>query len=187
MTKPQDLQVMMTMTGTSDEEWFYMVSVAAEARGGPLIAASLECMEAIHEHDDYGVVSTLQSLAAGIRDLTRLLSRIQERCDPKIFHEKIRPLLSGTKVSHLGILPQGVLYDVGDGQGQWRKYSGGSNAQSALIQFLDIVLGVTHSGKEGPVPYPTSAESPPAIGGFLEVRVYSLGDVTEAHSTNDSV
>ena len=98
LTRPEDLQVMMTLTGTRDEEWFYTISVAAEARGAPLSAASFKCMEAMHERDDHGVASTVQSLAAVIRDLTTILSRIQERCDPKIFYEKIRPLLSGTKV-----------------------------------------------------------------------------------------
>ncbi|KIV84227.1 hypothetical protein PV11_00018 [Exophiala sideris] len=146
LTRLEDLQVMMTLTGTRDEEWFYMISVAAEARGAPLSAASFKCMEAMHERDDHGVASTVQSLAAVIRDLTTILYQ-------------------GV---HFGILPHDVFYDVGNGQGQWRKYSGGSNAQSALIRFLDIVLGVTHLGKEESAPYPTSAMSPPAIGGLLE-------------------
>jgi len=48
LSNPEHLQALTTMTGTKDEEWFYMISVAAEARGGPLVAATLHCMEAMH-------------------------------------------------------------------------------------------------------------------------------------------
>jgi indoleamine 2,3-dioxygenase len=40
-------------------------------------------------------------------------------------------------------LPEGVLYPTCRcGEGEWVQFSGGSNAQSSLIQFFDIVLGV---------------------------------------------
>ena len=41
-------------------------------------------------------------------------------------------------------LPNGVFYDEGNGKGEWRQYSGGSNAQSSLIAFCDVVLRVEH-------------------------------------------
>ena len=41
-------------------------------------------------------------------------------------------------------LPKGVFYDEGNGKGEWRQFSGGSNAQSSLIAFCDVVLGVEH-------------------------------------------
>lgn len=42
-------------------------------------------------------------------------------------------------------LPNGVFYDEGDGKGQWRKYRGGSNGQSSLLQFFDAALSVNHT------------------------------------------
>ena len=60
-------------------------------------------------------------------------------------------------------LPKGVFYDEGDGRGEWRMYSGGSNAQSSLIQFFDIVLGVEHHSQAG-----TKASKT----GFLNVRTF---------------
>lgn len=44
-------------------------------------------------------------------------------------------------------LPRGLFYDDGtggEGESGYREYGGGSNAQSSLIQFFDIVLGVEH-------------------------------------------
>lgn len=170
-TNPEHLQALTTMTGTKDEEWFYMISVTAEARGGPLVAATLHCLEAMTKHDDGGVLSAVESIANGIRDLTRLLSRIHEHCNPRVFYEKIRPMLSGTKVPSFGVLPRGVFYDLGDGHGLWRKYSGGSNAQSTLIQLLDIFVGVPHLGRDE-TPTETPSVAPPSpSGGFLEVCI----------------
>lgn len=46
-------------------------------------------------------------------------------------------------------LPNGVFYDEGDGKGSWRKYRGGSNGQSSLLQFFDAVLSVNHARSGG--------------------------------------
>jgi indoleamine 2,3-dioxygenase len=46
-------------------------------------------------------------------------------------------------------LPKGVFYDEGDGKGSWRKYRGGSNGQSSLLQFCDAVLSVNHARCNG--------------------------------------
>lgn len=61
-----------------------------------------------------------------------------------VFYHQLRPLLAGSKNMATVGLPNGVFYDVGDGQGEWRQYSGGSNAQSSLIQLFDIALGIQH-------------------------------------------
>jgi indoleamine 2,3-dioxygenase len=67
-----------------------------------------------------------------------------EKCSPPIFYHQIRPFLAGSKNMAAAGLPDGVFYDTGNGNGKWRQHSGGSNAQSSLIQFFDIVLGIEH-------------------------------------------
>lgn len=88
----------------------------------------------------------LQTLTAGIHDLSALLDRMDEHCNPSVFYHRIRPFLAGSKNMGVAGLPNGVFYDQGNGKGEWRQLRGGSNGQSSTVQFLDLVLGVEHRG-----------------------------------------
>ncbi|KKY21934.1 putative indoleaminedioxygenase subfamily [Phaeomoniella chlamydospora] len=115
-----------------------------EAKGGPSIPIMLRAIAAAREDDISAVIECLHSLAEIIDELGVLLVRMYESCDPHVFYHRIRPYLAGSKNMKDAGLPDGVLYDEGNGLVSRRQYSGGSNAQSSLIQFLDVVLGVEH-------------------------------------------
>lgn len=147
ITKPENVIMRHTFTGTRDEEWFYAVSVSVEAKGVRAIQLMLECVDAVNQQIDSGVLRCLISFANTVRDLGDILQRMHEHCRPLIFYHSIRPFLAGSRGMEKAGLPRGIFYEEGDGNGSWRQYSGGSNAQSTLIQFLDIALGVEHRGK----------------------------------------
>ncbi|KUI56702.1 Indoleamine 2,3-dioxygenase [Cytospora mali] len=141
----ENLATLNTFTGSLDESWFYLVSVAIEARGGPIITLMLTAIAAAREGDTTTVTRCLRAFAERLDDLGTLLQRMHENCDPTIFYHRIRPFLAGSKNMAEAGLPNGVLYEVDDsGRGEYRQYSGGSNAQSSIIQFFDIVLGIEH-------------------------------------------
>ncbi|CAK7269865.1 Indoleamine 2,3-dioxygenase [Sporothrix epigloea] len=147
----ENLATLTTFTGSIDESWFYLVSVAMEARGGPMIAILLKAMAAVRADDAEMVTACLCTFAERLDDLGELLQRLHERCEPTVFYHRIRPYLAGSKNMTDAGLPHGVIYDEGNGSGTaaagepvYRQYSGGSNAQSSLIQFFDIALGVEH-------------------------------------------
>ncbi|CAK7246045.1 MAG: Indoleamine 2,3-dioxygenase [Sporothrix thermara] len=148
----ENLATLNTLTGSIDESWFYLVSVAMEARGGPMIAIMLKAMAAVRDDDAETVTACLCAFAERLDDLGELLQRLHEQCDPTVFYHRIRPFLAGSKNMADAGLPYGVIYDEGNGtdidaatgKPAYRQYSGGSNAQSSLIQFFDIVLGVEH-------------------------------------------
>jgi len=142
--EPENLKSLHTITGKPDEAWFYAISVAMEARGGAVIPVILEAMEAATLNNSKTVSSCLIALSYCLEDLGSLLERMHEKCNPDVFYHEIRPMLAGSKNMAVAGLPRGVFYDEGEGKGRWREYSGGSNAQSSLIQFFDIVLGVQH-------------------------------------------
>ncbi|KAF7529119.1 hypothetical protein PCG10_008891 [Penicillium crustosum] len=142
-TNLENLACLQTFTGSLDEQWFYLVSVAIEARGAPAIPVMLKAITAARTGNTQIVTECLQRLAETIDETTALLQRMYENCDPYVFYNRIRPYLAGSKNMGDAGLPNGLLYDDGHNP-EYRQYGGGSNAQSSLIQFFDIVLGVEH-------------------------------------------
>lgn len=127
-----------------DEQWFYLVSVAIEARSAPTIPLMLQAIAAARVGNTRVVTECLQSFAETLDEVGTLLTRMYENCDPHIFYHRIRPFLAGSKNMADAGLPKGLMYDDGSGKEDYRQYGGGSNAQSSIIQFFDIVLGVEH-------------------------------------------
>lgn len=104
----------------------------------------LDAIAAARVNDSRMVTECLHTFAERLDELGTLLQRMYENCDPHVFYHRIRPFLAGSKNMADAGLPNGVIFEDGSGQETYRQYGGGSNAQSSLIQFFDIVLGVEH-------------------------------------------
>lgn len=180
MDSLDNLSTLMTFTGSLDESWFYLTSVAIEARGGPLIPLMLSAIVAARINKSRIVMECLHTFAERLDELGTLLQRMYENCDPHIFYHRIRPFLAGSKNMADAGLPNGVIYEDGSGQETYRQYGGGSNAQSSLIQFFDIVLGVEHrpTGEKRGESSESEQEgtAPPSRHNFIhEMRSYMPG------------
>ena len=184
MDSLENLATLATFTGSTDESWFYLVSVAIEARGAPIIPLMLDAIAAARSNDSRMVTECLRSFAERLDELGTLLQRMYENCDPHVFYHRIRPFLAGSKNMADAGLPNGVIFEDGTGYEQYRQYGGGSNAQSSLIQYFDIVLGVSHrpTGSKKPPSSGSSSESelevqaPPSRHNFIhEMRSYMPG------------
>lgn len=176
----ENLATLNTFSGGLDESWFYLVSVAIEARGAPIIPMMLTAIAAARDGDAATVARCLRAFAERVDDLSSLLQRMHESCDPTIFYNRIRPFLAGSKNMADAGLPNGVIYEDGSGTETYRQYAGGSNAQSSIFQFFDIALGIEHrptgekrgrgdeSGQQG--------QAPPSKHNFImEMRRYMPG------------
>ncbi|KAJ4287036.1 hypothetical protein N0V88_007800 [Collariella sp. IMI 366227] len=143
------LTSLQTFTGTLDESWFYVVSVAMEAQGAYIIPLMLSALEATFSPSTsspstttsttvtatptigYHLITTaLHSLTTCIHSLGLLLDRMDTHCRPPVFYHAIRPFLAGSKNMASAGLPRGVFYDEGEGKGSWRQLRGGSNGQN---------------------------------------------------------
>ncbi|PQE21109.1 indoleamine 2,3-dioxygenase protein [Rutstroemia sp. NJR-2017a WRK4] len=201
----ENLATLTTFTGSIDESWFYLVSVAIEARAAPILPIMLTAIEAARKNDSRTVTSCLRTFAERLDELGTLLQRMHESCDPQVFYHRIRPFLAGSKNMEEAGLPNGVFYDEGNGEGKYRQLAGGSNAQSSILQFFDIVLGIEHrpTGEKKDVTSESEVEGQaprPKHNFLLEMRKYMPGphrrfledmtvvanirDYVEAHTNN---
>lgn len=179
MDSLDNLSTHMTFTGSLDESWFYLVSVAIEARAGPIIPMMIDAIAAARRNDSITVVKSLRSFAERLDELGTLLERMYESCDPHVFYHRIRPFLAGSKNMGDAGLPNGVMFDDGTGEQPYVQFSGGSNAQSSIIQFFDVVLGIEHrptGEKRTDIPVSDSgAVSSPPHGFIQDMRKYMPG------------
>ncbi|KAJ5200084.1 Indoleamine 2-3-dioxygenase [Penicillium cf. griseofulvum] len=142
-TNPSSYSAQITFTASHEEEWFYATSVAIEAQGAPLIPMALAAVDATTISDRKTVTSFLEALATCMDRICETLARLDERLSANFFYHKLRPFLRGSRNMASAGLPEGVLYsNCRCGEGEWVQFSGGSNAQSSLIHFFDIVLGI---------------------------------------------
>lgn len=154
-----NLDVLTSYTGEQGETWFYCVSVALEKSGGPCLQNGMRAIEAAHRNDPSSVIFSLLRLREDISNMCDTMMKLYENLDPGFFYNTLRPFLAGWKGMEKNGLPEGVFY--GD-EKVGRKYAGGSNGQSSLIQALDIMLGVHHhaTGERSPLsPIPSSGPS----------------------------
>ncbi|KAK7208611.1 Indoleamine 2,3-dioxygenase [Myxozyma melibiosi] len=172
------LATLHTFTGSTDESWFFLVSTVIEIRGAACIRYLLAAMRACRDDSPHDAVVALQLLAESIDSLIPILARLPEQCDPHTFYYRVRPFLAGSRNMAEAGLPHGVKYGNEPG---YRQYSGGSNAQSSLIQALDIALGVQHrptsdasSSPSSRSQSPTSA-APPSNNFIHDMRAYMPG------------
>jgi len=174
----ENLATLATFTGSLDESWFYLVSVAIEARAAPILPLMLAAIQAARSDDVGTVIGCLRSFAERVDDLGALLQRMHESCDPHVFYNRIRPFLAGSKNMADAGLPNGVIYEDGSGIDKYRQYSGGSNAQSSILQFLDVVLGIEHrpTGEKATSEGAAEGKAPCVKHDFLlEMRRYMPG------------
>jgi len=177
-----NLDMIDTFTGSLDEKWFYLVSVAIEARGAPLIPLMLRAIEAANNGDRPTVTECLRTFAERLDELAAILTRMYDNCDPHVFYHRLRPFLAGSKNMADAGLPNGVIFDNGGPINKQRyvQFSGGSNAQSSLIQFFDVVLSVQHRptgthAHDSNQEFGRKKPSPPEPSFIHEMRKYMPG------------
>lgn len=152
-----NLATIDTYSGAYDESWFYLVPLAIEIQGAPVINAIIDAQHAVLSNDTSAVEQCMRTIADTIQTFTATLKRMYEKCDPSVFWNRIRPYSGGSKNSEA--LPNGLFYEgvleidahVEKGvsipaglSGTWRKYPGASAGQSPLIHTIDVALGIEH-------------------------------------------
>lgn len=130
--------------GGQDEEWFVLIHVAIEAKGGPAAAALVAAQQAVVDDRAEVLAERLATIAGIIEEMHEILSRMPERCDPYIYYNRVRPYLHGW-ANHPALL-DGLLYEgVAAYGGRPQTFRGETGAQSSIIPSLDAALGIAHA------------------------------------------
>ena len=139
-----NLTTLYSLDKTRDLQVFFMIPLLVELRAVPAIKALVTIL--ISEDDQPECVkSCLTVVTDSLTEMTRELRGMHSQVSPSLFYHKHRVLLSGWRDNPS--LPHGLLYQgVADHPLQ---FSGGSAAQSSVIQIIDICLGVEHREREG--------------------------------------
>ncbi|KAG0303962.1 hypothetical protein BGZ98_006082 [Dissophora globulifera] len=138
-----NLDTLATLSGSSDESWFYLVTTAIEAKGAPVLSKLLNAIQLVRDDDITGLTQELVTIRGIIEEIVVVLRKMFERCDPYVFYWKVRPYLAGWENMAEAGLPNGVRYEGVD-NGKYKTLAGGSAAQSSLIHALDVAFGVDH-------------------------------------------
>lgn len=137
-SKPIELDniaALQLFLGGLDEQWFYITSIAIEAKGAPALVSLVEAQRSVVVSQVEVVAQQLKKIAVVLADMYAVLARIPEKCEPYIFYHRVRPFVASWP-------EPGVIYEgVSDTP---QKFVGGSAAQSSLIQSLDAGLGIKH-------------------------------------------
>lgn len=141
----ENLRALCNFSGTIDEEHFYLTSARIELRGVEALEIMRVSMNEAFVADTLAkkrLGSYLEQLATVIDDMTTILVRVRESCDPATFYNQIRPWFRGGNSTDVGWTYEGVPESVSDWAG---KLGGPSAGQSTLIHALDAFLGIDHS------------------------------------------
>ena len=134
-----NLATLQLFLGGMDEQWFYLTAVVIEAKGAPALGALVTAQQAVAGGRADDLAARLETIASALARVYEVLERIPEKCDPYIFYHRVRPYQTGWP-------EPGVIYEgVSEAP---RMCTGGSAAQSPLIQALDAGLGIKHRGSE---------------------------------------
>lgn len=170
-----NLEAIHTFTGTEDESWFYMISMAVEIAAIPAIKAVTNAYLHITQHDHHErLTECLQVVAKSLEDMKVALNRVREHCNQEVFYVQLRPFESGT--DNPETFPNGLVFEGVSPTP--KRFGGASAAQSSVFPMIDIFLGAVHTGSDAEFLAETRLHLPPKHRWFLE-ELEKRGSVRE--------
>ncbi|XP_015857030.1 indoleamine 2,3-dioxygenase 2 isoform X2 [Peromyscus maniculatus bairdii] len=158
-----NLETIVSFPGGESLRAFILVTVLVEKAAAPGIKALVQGVDAVLQHSQDTLLQALQQVRLSIQDITRTLAQMHDYVDPDIFYTVIRLFLSGWKdnpAMPVGLVYEGVATEP-------LRYSGGSAAQSSVLQAFDEFLGIQHCKGSGFL-HRMRDYMPPSHKAFLE-------------------
>ncbi len=187
----ENLEVLTTFSGLSDESWFIRVHLEIEAEAAGAIAALEPLQAAVAKSDRDLVERHLTTIDSATSDMVSTLQRMDKGTSPDVFATDFRPYF---------FFFDNVSYDGVDAfEGQPQAFRGETGAQSSIMPVFDVALRVPHqqtgmtdhiSAMRLYMPKPhraliTGVEQGPSVREFvLAQRAGTLRDLYNSSLTN---
>ena len=130
-----NLELLQNFVDVYDEDWFILIHVDIEARGGEVIKHLTQAKA--HGFLDKGpevLTDDFKGMHKGIQSMVATFARMPEKCSPDVYFKKVRPYIFSF---------ENVIYeDCFDGKPQ--SYRGETGAQSSLVPAIQLGLGIRH-------------------------------------------
>ncbi|XP_051038134.1 indoleamine 2,3-dioxygenase 2 [Phodopus roborovskii] len=160
----RNLETIISFPGGESLRAFILVTVLVEKAAAPGIKALVQGVEALLQQSQDTLLQALKQLRLSIQDVTRALAQMHDYVDPDIFYTVIRIFLSGWKDNPA--MPVGLVYE--GVAPEPLRYSGGSAAQSSVLQAFDEFLGIEHCKESVGFLQRMRDYMPPSHKAFLE-------------------
>jgi indoleamine 2,3-dioxygenase len=141
-----NIEPIVTFTGTADEAWFIKIHVVIEAVCASALHAACMACHQVNEGKEEDIIQSFKKIQQSLTIAINILHRMIEGCRPDIFSDKLRPYLNGwEKVKSADNDEVGVrLLGLTTRDKLPAKYTGPSGAQSGIMPALDSAFGIKH-------------------------------------------
>lgn len=144
----QNIQPIVTFTGTPDEIWFIKIHVAIEAvcihalQAAKRIHACLIQTEKPYSADE--IKKSFEIITIAMLEATELMHRMKDNCHADVFFHQLRQYWKGwdTIINETSGKKGVMLQGVDTGKNESYAYSGVSGAQSSIVPALDAILNI---------------------------------------------
>ncbi|SRR5579875_1088496 len=124
-----------------DEHWFILVHVEIEAHAARILDAIARVQESLNNGDLPAVNESVWIIADAIREQIRVLRRIPEKMDPKLYYRTFRPYIRFFE----NVVYEGVERNGGRLRGPIEmNFRGETGAQSSIMPTLVAFMKIPH-------------------------------------------
>jgi indoleamine 2,3-dioxygenase len=123
-----------------DEHWFILVHVEIEAHAARILDAIARVQDALRSGASEAVNEQLWTIAGAVNEQIRVLRRIPEKMDSRLYYKTFRPYIRFFE----NVIYEGVSSDGGGGAPVRMNFRGETGAQSSIMPTLVAFMKIPH-------------------------------------------
>ena len=131
-----NITTLFSFTGSRDEEWFCINTILAERAAADIVAEVPSIIQNCNSQNNGSLIKSLYQISDSIQAIEESFGYIRKECKPAVFFNQVFGYITGWE----DMVYEGVSQTP-------KQHPGGNPSQSSAVATLDVVLGVSHTGK----------------------------------------